>query len=391
MSILVNWTRSNKLLVIVIVVTGIIFLNFASHVLIKSILHVSIYDERYDQVQKRFVKIINAKVHPFYGLASATEVGFKSDISFENNFISISPLPKNEAKAIRILVIGGSVASHLSLSRMNIPPYLLATKLNKYFNTDRFVVYNAAFSGGKQPQQFFKLIYLDLLKFKPDIILNYDGFNEIALPFGENLGERINAIYPRKFNKLVAGSTYDGQCFSANNFLLSKNTYLPILELPKWIYVRYCHNMSTGKDTKSFGWSPNFLEEKKYYLQHTVNIWEQSSNRIYEFSVNRKIPYLHFVQPNQYLKNSKPLSILENANFTNYPIYGDPIANYYEKLNVSKLKALNKYDHRYLFKEENRTVYSDNCCHFNLIGMDMIVNSIISDALVVFENLLSKN
>lgn len=373
-------------------VVGILFLilNFAAHFIIKSVINVSIYEERYDQEQKRFVKKIGAKVHPFYGLASATEVGFESDISIENNFISVSPLPKKEAETIRVLILGGSVASHLSLSRIDVPPYLLAKKLNKYFNTNRFVVYNAAFGGGKQPQQFFKLIYLDLLGFKPDIILNYDGFNEIALPFGENFEQQINAIYPRQFNSLVTGSAYDGQCFGVNNFLLSKNTYLPISELTKWIYVKYCHNESLGKNNKSFAWSPKFLDEKRNYLKHTVNIWKESSNKIYEFSMARGIPYLHFVQPNQYLKGSKPLSTIEKANFTNNVEHGGPIALYYDKLKVSELQTFSKYDHRYLFKGENRTVYSDECCHFNYLGMDNIIDSIISDASDVFEKLISK-
>lgn len=385
-----SWTKSEKKLILV--VAGILFviLNFASHVIIKSILNVSIYEDRYDLEQDRFKKEIGAKVHPFYGLSSATEVGFESDISVENNFLSVSPLPKDEEEPIRVLVLGGSVAAHLSLPRLNIPPYFFATKLNKYFDTDRFVVYNAAFGGGKQPQQYFKLIYLDLLGFKPDIIVNYDGFNEIALPFGENLEERINAIYPRKFNKLVAGSAYDGQCFKANNFLLSMNTYMPILELTKWIYVRYCHNESTGGNSSSSEWNPNFLEEKQNYLLHTVNVWKQSSDKIYEFSLDKGIPYLHFVQPNQYLKDSKPLSNLEEANFVNYAIYGDPIAMYYEKLNVSKLQTLTKYDHRYLFNREVRTVYSDKCCHFNQLGMDIITDAIVSDALDEFKKLLNK-
>jgi hypothetical protein len=385
-----SWTKSEKKLILI--VAGILFLilNFASHFIIKSMLNVSIYEDRYDLEQERFIKKLGAKVHPFYGLSSANEVGFKSDISVENNFLSVSPLPEDEEKAIRVLVLGGSVASHLSLPRFNIPPYLFATKLNKYFDTDRFVVYNAAFGGGKQPQQFFKLIYLDLLGFKPDIIVNYDGFNEIALPFGENFKQRINAIYPREFNKLVTSSAYNGQCFGTNNFLLSMNTYMPILELTKWIYVRYCHIESTGEKLPSSEWNPKFLEEKQNYLQHTVNVWKQSSNKINEFSLDNGIPYLHFVQPNQYLKDSKPLSDLEEANFVNFAIYGDPIAMYYEKLNVSKLQTLTKYDHRYLFNREARTVYSDNCCHFNQLGMDIITDAIVSDALDEFKKLLNK-
>ena len=89
---------------------------------------------------------------------------------------------------------GASVAIDLST-----PVYRLATKLNESFNTDRFVVFNAVFGGGKQPQQFSLLMYLDLLGFKPDIIINYDDFNNLAMPSAWNIAEGQNAIYRQKF------------------------------------------------------------------------------------------------------------------------------------------------------------------------------------------------
>ena len=116
---------------------------------------------------------------------------------------------------------------------------------------------------GKQPQQLFKLLYLDLLGFQPDVIINYDGFNEIALPFAENLPSNLNAIYPRSFSQVVKSSAYDGRCFKLNNFLLSKNSYLPLFELIKWIYVRNCHQRSVGDDDQTLAWNDKFDEEKK--------------------------------------------------------------------------------------------------------------------------------
>jgi hypothetical protein len=385
-----SWTKSEKILILLVV--GILFLivNVASYFIIKNILNVSIYEAEYYLEQKRFVKSLGSKVHPFYGFTEANQVGFDSDVSVERNFISISPSKLNNSQTIKVLVLGGSVASHLSLSRLNIQPFLLASKLNDNYNTNKFVVYNAAFGGGKQPQQFFKLIYLDLLGFKPDIIINYDGFNEIALPFAENLPKELNAIYPRNFDELVASSLYDGQCFEVNNFLLSINSYVPLLELSKWIYVRSCHNAATGQDSNSSGWNPVFSQEKQEYLNRTLKVWELSSNKIYDFAVQNEIPYLHFVQPNQYLAGSKILSELEKTKFLSYEPYKTPIEYYYKYLEINNLKTPNKYDHRYLFIDENKTVYSDKCCHFNLIGMKKITNSIIKDASDVFEELLRK-
>ena len=305
-------TKSEKKLVLVAVLFIFIAANLVSHFIIKSILNVSIYEETYNKEQERFFKNLGAnKVHPFYGLAMGEQVGFKSNISVEHNFISVSPSALSDDEQIKVLVLGGSVASHVSLKRLNIEPYLLATKLNKKYRTNRFVVYNAAFGGGKQPQQLFKLLYLDLLGFNPDVIINYDGFNEIALPLGENLPNNLNAIYPRSFSQLIKGSAYNGQCFPLNNFLLSKNSYLPIFELTKWIYVKYCHEKSMGADSHTLAWNDLFDEEKKDYLSRTLLVWEESSNKINEFSIRKGIPYLHFIQPNQYLADSKIFTEIE--------------------------------------------------------------------------------
>jgi len=385
-----SWTKSEKKLILIVVLFIFFAANVASYFIIKRVLNVTIYEENYNKEQQRFVKNLGAKVHPFYGLSSGDQVGFKSDISVEHNFISVSPSALIDDEQIKVLVLGGSVASHVSLKRLNIKPYLLATKLNKKYNTNRFVVYNAAFGGGKQPQQLFKLLYLDLLGFKPDVIINYDGFNEIALPFSENLPNNLNAIYPRSFSQVVNSSDYNGQCFPLNNLLLSKNSYLPLFLLVKWIYVSNCHNQSLGKDDNTLSWNDVFDEEKKGYLNRTLLVWEESSNRINDFAIGKGIPYLHFIQPNQYLANSKILTEIEKTEFLNYEPYKGPIERHYKDLNINKLDSISKYDHRLLFLDDSRTVYSDSCCHFNLTGMEKITDSIITDASKVFEALIYK-
>ena len=49
-----------------------------------------------------------------------------------------------------------------------------------------------------------------------------------------------------------------------------------------------------------------------------------------------------------------------------------------------------KIDQRYLFEEEDRPVYADQCCHFNKLGMNIIIDDIISKAEPIFKKLLSE-
>ena len=377
-----NWTKSELKLVSVVAVLLLVIVNVVAHFCIVKILDVSIFDSEYGDKQKKYLKFEGkSRVHPFYGLASAGQQGFESPLSVENNFYSTSPIHSNNP--IYVLVLGGSVATQLSKD------YMLANELNSYFETDKFVVYNAAFGGGKQPQQYFKLLYLELLGFTPNIIINYDGFNEVALTFGENYGRNINAIYPRAFDRTVISSTYDGGCFTLNNWFLSKNTYVPAIEIIKWLYVRDCHNKSTGYASRiQFTPSDLILTEQNDFLNRVQLIWRDSSNMIARFAELNKIPYLHILQPNQYLIGSKPLSDTEIEQFYDFEMYKNPIENYYATLNMEWLDAEYTIDHRNLFNSEERTVYSDNCCHFNRIGIKTIVTDIIERASPMFLKVL---
>ena len=385
-----NYSKPEKALISIVIFILFVIVNFVSFFAINSYLNISIYGSDYKAEQKRFIKSSTGiKVHPFYGLASAEIQGPNSNISAEKSFYRISP--KKSKKSISVLVLGGSVAGHLSMAREDISKeYMLANELNSRFNTDRFVVYNAAFGGGKQPQQYFKLLYLELLGFIPDIIINYDGFNEVALPFGENLEREINAIYPRSFDQAIVSSSYSGGCFPVNNWLLSFNTYLPITELTKWIFVKYCHNKATGsKQIIKLNTQELILQEQSNYWSRVQLIWSESSNMIARNANINKIPYIHVLQPNQYLVGSKPLSSLEIEKFYNYDTYKKPIGKYYGTLSMDLLSTPNKVDQRYLFESENRTVYSDQCCHFNRLGMSMIIDNLIDETQPIFQELFS--
>lgn len=384
-------SKAEKKLIWFVSITLFLIFNVASNFIIKKEIGVSIYDESYSTIQRDYKKSLsNKKVHPFYGLTDASYPGFDSKISDENNFRSVSPVKSKNP--INVLVVGGSVASHLSESRYDIDTnYLFADRLNAYFDTNRFVIYNASFGGGKQPQQYFKLLYLDLLGFKPDLIINYDGFNEIALPIGENLEKNLNLIYPRNFFATLGGSVYDGKCFRLNNKLLSSNTYLPSIELLKWLYIRNCHNKAVfkGLSKKNVSNNPE-VNDKKNSIEITKDIWAISSNKISRFAKLNDIIYIHALQPNLHLPQSKPLSEMELKEFNADTPYKMPIEKYYGSLDFSEIDALYKIDQRFLFKSEKRTVYSDKCCHFNKLGMTVIIDDLIINARTAFTNVMDE-
>ena len=386
-----KWTRKEYLLAFIAVIICIGILNIGSHYTILNYLNISIYNSKYSLEQNRFKKVFQkGRIHPFYGINFTEQQGFQSKISVEKNFMRVSETKSK--RPISVVVLGGSVASHLSRATDSIDrDFILSEKLNSFFMTDRFKVYNAAFSGGKQPQQYFKLLYLDLLGFEPDLIINYDGFNELALTLEENRQRKINAIFPVSFDRSIISSGYNGDCFSLNNWFLSHNTYVPAIELIKWIYVKRCHNLSTGSET-DIELTPKslFLTENETYIKRAFLIWSESSNRIARFAEYKNIPYIHVLQPCLYLIGSKPLSSIEVQDFSDGGPYKTIIEKYYKSLSMEDLTTENKIDHRYLFSAEKRTVYSDNWCHLNTFGTELIVEDLIKNSKQIFYDLLKK-
>ena len=137
-------------------------------------------------------------IHAYYGYTNScspnTSHGFIKEHSLQQN----RQFEKN--KTFRILVLGGSVASHLTrrVSFENI--FSSVSKEHSNF-TERFpggvTIFNAALGGYKQPQQAIILMTLLAEGYKFDAVVKIAGFNEIALPLSDNKGRSISPILPR--------------------------------------------------------------------------------------------------------------------------------------------------------------------------------------------------
>jgi hypothetical protein len=388
-----TWTKKEWGLVGATAILLLVALNLASFFVIKRQLGVSIYDSKlYEAKKNQFKKDVGkgSIPHPFYGLSALGWRSWQNQLTPEPLFDRISE--SKTPKPIKVLVLGGSVAANMSNRGLGHDEYMLATLLNSYFKTDRFVVFSAAFDGGKQPQQYFRYQYLDLLGFRPDIVINLDGFNEIALPISENQPLGNPAIFPRVYSRLLHASTSNRSCAELSNDLLDSDTRLPLTEFLIWIYVWHCHRNIEGALNAVPWWSSaTGVEASTNYLTESIEIWEQSSNKLNEALTARGIDYIHILQPNQYLEGSKNFSDEEKEKYLSYEPYGKPIRDHYGKLSKDKLTVRNFRDQRFLFKNTEKTVYGDSCCHFNQVGMEMIINDLISSSEALFRKHLTKN
>ena len=368
-----------------------ILLNIFSFITIKIVTDKYLYTNDYIEFKKRFRKSGTKSIypHPFFGY------GVKDNLSL-SKLLNDEPLLANDLvnyvdnNKINILILGGSVAKHLSnnsssdevkYKKISITNKDIFEKtINEYFETDKFQIYNAAIDGGKQPQQLFKLYYLDLIGLKFDIIINLDGFNELALTLSENYAINDHLIYPRNYSRLISTFNSSFNCVSDINIKANRFSYIPLIEFYDLYKIRNCHFSLEGANKNS---STRFSEITNYTkksfdiaLKNSIKIWNISSDKINDFSLKNNTTYLHILQPNFYLKNSKKLTS-EELKLLNYPKYGDIISKHYETLNLNNLKAQKKLDLRYIFEQNKKDLYRDYCCHLNNLGMHLISLEII--------------
>lgn len=371
-----------------------IILNILSYLIIYYKTGTNVYSKGYLEKKKSFfiADPVTNYVHPFFGFIDLNNVVYENNlISDEKLFYSIFESPNKKYNGtIKILLIGGSVAINFTDNSKNSYGFnqdinnfdsrdLLARKISSYFPDKKIIFYNAAIKSGKQPQQLFKLYYLSLIGMQFDIVINFDGFQEMAQPFVKNVPIKDELIYPRRYSDEVAGQAQDISCIKITNKESQFNTYVPVLEIFSYYKIRNCFRELRRSDGINLNWK-KFFPVKEKNLEDSAKIsyeiWKKSSIEIENFSKFKKFFYLHVIAPSQHLKDSKNFSEEEKKEFLDYE-YGPIISEYYKKLiNFDNFKLKHSLNLQYVFKNENSTVYRDACCRYNNYGMNIISEKI---------------
>jgi hypothetical protein len=86
------------------------------------------------------------------------------------------------------------------------------------------------------------------------------------------------------------------------------------------------------------------------------------------------------LQPNQYLKGSKPLSEVEKTTAIDPARYGyfAPMLRFKAEFQALVEKGMTGYDFTEVFKETEDTVYIDRCCHVNDLGNEILAKAVVS-------------
>jgi hypothetical protein len=116
----------------------------------------------------------------------------------------------------------------------------------------------------------------------------------------------------------------------------------------------------------------------------SADVWYRCSLLINSLAKDKGFEYYHFLQPDQYLAGSKKLTPEEKRiAYNKKHLYRQPVVVGYPML-IARGKMLlkhkvNFFDTTMIFANINETVYSDDCCHFNKRGNQIVADYIIQE------------
>ena len=329
--------------------------------------------------------------HPFYGLTAGSP---------RNALNAMPPRPRREDTVI-IGLLGGSVAEQ-------VKPYFQEA-LNRWFAANRLsqqpVVLGLALGGERQPQQTLIVTNTLLLGGEFDLIVNLDGFNELRggaawvggfdlivnldrfneLNRGSMTGAelllvgRLRALRGEQARRLTAGATSPlrgSALFGLANRWRQERIAAEI--------IRLNHQLAAPEPDAS----PQQPERRRQrnaqprqeWLQENARFWYRSSVMLARLAQLAGADYYHFLQPNQYVPDSKPLSPWERefARVAGAQRLVEPGYPLLREFNQDlQNQGINYFDLTQIFADHRETLYVDACCHLNKWGNELLAAAMV--------------
>ncbi|MGB3512357.1 MAG: hypothetical protein WBA93_24590 [Microcoleaceae cyanobacterium] len=370
-------------------------------------------------------KSIIERLHPFFafvlepGAFTQEESGLKVN---NYGFFSVSDYPfvKTNKNQFVIGVFGGSVASDFALNSIineakGNEGFIQYLKNIPQLKDKEIIVLSFASGGYKQPQQLLILNYFISIGQEFDLVINIDGFNEVALSNLNNQAQVELALPSVQHIQPLTGL--------ANNDLSVMKAIVEISELKDKLLtainklesckLALCHSFRSwqvkqfldsyqkqvinydekiarksnkigGSDSLVYFTKMPAVLEDDVAFEKMSDIWYDSSLTMNQILSSRNIPYFHFIQPNQYYPTQRVFTeeekflVIENHPYAEgikkgYPVLLSKVDDL-QKENVNVFSAVTILD------DEKSPVYRDACCHYNMIG-ETILEKYIANSI----------
>ena len=327
--------------------------------------------------------------HPYYGFTA-----FSPDSP-----LNAMPPPQTHPDTVTIALLGGSLAWELT-------PYLQQA-LTRHFNDRNLpkepVVIPLAYPAMKQPQQLHIASFMLAMGGDFDLLVNLDGFNELNHSY-INFTQDVFPFFPGRWEKLVFLTRDEialaGQIRAARDNLAQLQsagsaspfrytTLYGILHRyqlqqaqTRILQLNYAlANQGPARSLEQQGPYVPFRDAAQVH-QEAIRVWYRSSALLSRLAAAGGADYYHFLQPNQYIPDAKPLSPEEQRNFyvpsmlpftdyaTTYPLLQQLGSDLQQQ-------GVNYFDLTQIFNTHPETLYSDGCCHLNQRGYELLAAAIV--------------
>lgn len=307
---------------------------------------------------------------------------------------------------LRIGVFGGSVAFIFSMAGQRYIGGMLQ-EAGAVDDPAAAHLVSYALGGYKQPQQLMALAWMLSLGERLDAVVNLDGFNDITLGAIENVPHNVHPYYPRSWRERVRAvpdlrlrnllgevaylrkrraelaRRFAGTPFVAT---VTGNLVWRSLDRRAATAAAEAEARLAGYDTPRW-WpavsrGPDFQHrDRATLLEGSVRLWRRASRQMHDLCAARGIPYHHFLQPNQYVPGSKPLSARERAlAYRADSLFRPLVEEGYPLLQQAgrelAAEGVAFHDLTALFSDVDDTLYVDDCCHLNPRGNRLLARAV---------------
>ncbi len=268
----------------------------------------------------RFAKI---RAHPYFGYVNDWE----DEISIENKIFNRQgfrsefdyPYKKQSEKEFVVGIFGGSLASMLASHLQKNLILIEKLKSKPVLKNKKIIILNFAFGAYAQPQQFH--VASSYIK-SIDLLINIDGFNEIryqnpSMPqnfpaFSEVL---FNSNLDNKIDLLIQFSQASIRRKLINVFSFSPIDQIAVAHLIWRTFDSILNFKNQAIPLQIKDSNKKYLISHKDFAKTSSENWSYYIKMMSIISKGNSVPSVFFIQPNQHLKKSKPLSKEEKIKF----------------------------------------------------------------------------
>ena len=345
--------------------------------------------------------------HPFSMPATLlTETSSPPDT---NNFGFVSahdyPYDRNHPDEFIIGVFGGSVG--VWFCQLGADALVARLKAHPTLKGRQVTALCLSHEGYKQPQQALVLAYFLSIGQPFDLVLNIDGFNEVALgrlndrhgldismPSVMHIDPMINLINqstltPDKLESLAQISRSKRQLNTLADRINSNRIASVNLVLERYfqrVSSRHVSELyafarlpSIPSESSAVYVTPRTRERSDAELFDDIaRNWANSSILMNDLLSARSVPYIHVLQPNQYHTQRRfaaeeaRVAVNAQSPFKEGVERGYPVLIRTSESGVWRKHGVRFLDATRIFDREPAAVYMDDCCHYTRRGNEML-------------------